>query len=224
MGDKYNMVETKNLSKGKEELIKRCFEDFGHMNKNDYEVALFHLLTQNGYDEKSDFELSVKLKIPESKVKRLRYEEGLVYQKKPEELKKQFYMMAKKSTFKPIGNNKMQFSVPDKMLRLFILDTLEKNGSFADGSFNGNIVTVTPSDLLILLAIFENRQELLDHIHEQLKKQGKLLPIDLKNRLKDGFIALATDAGEKIAPNLTQWLKDWINTSKDQYLSQSPNN
>mgnify|MGYP003296971562 CR=1 FL=1 len=51
---------------------------FGSMTKNDYEVFIFNeLLKTSDYEGKSDFEISIKLKIPQSKVKRLRYEAAL---------------------------------------------------------------------------------------------------------------------------------------------------
>ena len=66
--------------KGADAFFQKCITSFGSMNKNDYEVELLHLLFENGWKNKSDFEVSVDLKIPESKVKRLRYETYLVYE------------------------------------------------------------------------------------------------------------------------------------------------
>ena len=54
---------------------------FGTMTKNDFEVAIFHYLLQDSqYADLSNYEMSRKLRIPESKVVRLRYEESLKYQ------------------------------------------------------------------------------------------------------------------------------------------------
>ena len=46
---------------------------FGSMNKNDFEVWIFHYLLQNELNGKSNFDISVELRIPEQKVKRLKY-------------------------------------------------------------------------------------------------------------------------------------------------------
>lgn len=200
------------ITNGADVFIHECIDRFGHMNKKDYEVALFHLLLQNGYDELSDFSISRKLRIPESRVRSLRYETDLVYNSSKDSnlYKQEFYHILKNGTFKPTNDNKMQFAVKNKMLRLYILDKLESYGSFADSSFNSNIVIVTASDVLILLADFEQKDQLQKDIKEQLKKQGKLLPKDFSEKLLDGLKAIAKDVGKHIAPNVTKWLSDWL--------------
>ena len=52
---------------------------FGSMNKNDFEVWIFNFLLQEKLKGKSNFEISIELKIPEQKVKRLKYEAELKY-------------------------------------------------------------------------------------------------------------------------------------------------
>ena len=53
---------------------------FGSMNKNDFEVFIFNeIITDTNYAGMNDYGLSVTLAIPQSKVKRLRYEANLKY-------------------------------------------------------------------------------------------------------------------------------------------------
>ena len=52
---------------------------FGSMNKNDFEVLIFNAILNSDLEETSNYKLSRILKIPESKVKRLKYEADLVY-------------------------------------------------------------------------------------------------------------------------------------------------
>lgn len=197
---------------GVDDFLKKCVDRFGHMNKKDYEVALFHLLLQNGLGDKSDYTISRELRIPESRVKSLRYETDLEYQQENDHnrFKDAFYWILKNGTFKPTSDKKMQFIVKDKMLRLYILDKLESYGSFADSSFNSNIVVVTASDVLILLADFEDKEELQAEIKNQLKKNGQMLPQCITEHLRDGLIAVAKDLGRHFAPNVTTWLADWF--------------
>lgn len=197
---------------GTDDFIHECIDRFGHMNKKDYEVALFHLLLRNGFDSLSDFSVSRKLRIPEGRVRSLRYETDLVYNsgKDPNLYKQEFYQILKNGTFKPTNDNKMQFAVKNKMLRLYILDKLESYGSFADSSFNSNIVVVTAGDILILLADFEQKEQLQKDIKEQLKQQGKLLPKNLSKRLLEGLKAVTKDVAKLIAPNVSEWLSDWL--------------
>lgn len=42
-------IDVKQLKNGGSEFLERCFDRFGSLNKNDYEVALFHLLLINGF-------------------------------------------------------------------------------------------------------------------------------------------------------------------------------
>ena len=70
MEDMYQVIESYINKRG-----------FGSMNKNDFEVYIFSWLVLNhkDYQTASDNEISRMLKIPESKVKRLRYEAELKY-------------------------------------------------------------------------------------------------------------------------------------------------
>ena len=65
------------------EVISKYLEKgFGTMNKNDFEVWIFHYLLEHELQGKKNYEISIALKIPESKVKRLRYEAELKYSNK----------------------------------------------------------------------------------------------------------------------------------------------
>ena len=143
---------------------------FGSMNKNDFEVWIFHYLLENGYASKSDNQISRELKIPESKVKRLRYEADLVYPKDEDSFKKEFYEVLKNRVYKQVGDNKIQFVIRDKNLRLYLNDKLESFGSFADSSFNADIVTITAQDLVLLISDFEGKKEIFQRVKSQVEK------------------------------------------------------
>lgn len=147
-------VDFKKL-KGVEPFIKECFQRFGSMNKNNYEVALFHLLMQNDeYRKQSDFMMSIILQTPESKIKRMRYEESLVYPKSPT-LSGDYYQKVLSELLLNrkyrVHNDRIQFSITDKHIRLYINDVLNSDNRFADSSFNASIVSLTPADLLFLM-------------------------------------------------------------------------
>ena len=62
------------------ELIKKYIDQgFGSMNKNDFEVAIFNEWMKAEGQDKSNYEISLALRIPETKVKRLKYEAELKY-------------------------------------------------------------------------------------------------------------------------------------------------
>lgn len=52
---------------------------FGSMNKNEFEVWIFHYLLSNRFINENNYDISIQLRIPETKVKRLRYEAELKY-------------------------------------------------------------------------------------------------------------------------------------------------
>ena len=206
-------IDIKQIKTGGNELLEMCFERFGSLNKNDYEVALFHLLLMNGYADKSDHFMSKMLQIPESKVKRLRYESYLVYPKTDKELKEEFYALLKGRSYKMTNDNKIQFVVNDKMLRLYLNDKLDEVGSFSDSSFNSNIVTISPMDMMILLFDFEKKLDVLDRVKEETRKHGMLLPKNLSEKSKELFVAVLKDIGRHVSKHVTDYIeKSLVNT------------
>lgn len=194
-----NVADNMNQWKQKDAFLKKCFLPFGSMNKNDYEVELMHLLLLNGYEDKSDHLLSRKLQIPISKVRRLRYEVDLRYPRDNDEIKKAFYNVLKSTTYKEVGDL-IQFSIQNKSLREYLSERLELEGSYYDSSFNSNIVRITATDLLLLIADFEQKKELKKNIHEKLKNNSKEFPKEMIEQavtiVKD---AVQTQAGEGLA-------------------------
>lgn len=176
-----NITSTK--WKGVDQFLNECFLRFGSMNKNNYEVALFHLLMQNGYSDMSDFELSVHLQIPESKVKRLRYEASLVYPQSPnlsDDYYKQVLATLLLNRKYRVHNERIQFSITDKHIRLYINDVLNKDNRFADSSFNANIISLSPADLLFLLEKAEVKsKDKIKAIREEIEKGKKELEKDV---------------------------------------------
>ena len=166
----------------KDDFIKTCFQRFGSMNKNDYEVELMYLVLRNGYYDKSDHLLSRELQIPISKVRRLRYEVDLRYPKEDNEYKDAFYEALQNTTYKQIGEL-IQFSITSKALREYLSEQLEKAGSYFDSSFNSNIIKLTATDLLLVISGFEKNgnpeaESLEEQIRRRLKDQSKEFPKD----------------------------------------------
>ena len=144
---------------------------FGSFTKNDFEVLIFQSLLENDKDIKSNYYYSQLLRIPLTKVKRLRYEADLKYGKiltsqseYRENKLKQFNNLIKAAKFKVTDKNKIQFSIEDLSLRRFLEELLKKDGSFADSSFNSEIVTISIDDLLILLNQSEEGEKIVNEI------------------------------------------------------------
>lgn len=125
---------------------------FGSMNKNDFEVWIFNHLLSNKFPDASDYKISVELKIPETKVKRLRYEAELKYSEVNEERRKeQLKQQMQNARFLKSNEGQIKFSIDDKVLRSYLGDVLRKEGRFYDSSFNSSIVALSVSDFLYLL-------------------------------------------------------------------------
>lgn len=192
--------------KDAESFLEYCTQHFGRLNKKDYELAVFHLLLQNELKDCSDFAISRKLKITEAKVKQLRYEVNLVIQKTDSAYREELMQLMSTASYKfADGGKKIQFCVNDKMLRLFLNDQLNQIGSFADSSFNSNIVSVTAKDLFFLLGS-EKHSDTVKYINQSLRDNANDLPQDAHQKLVELAQSVAKDFGEKISPNVTNWI------------------
>lgn len=176
---------------------------FGSMNKNDFEVYIFSWLIQNHSDYKnaSDNEISRKLKIPESKIKRLRYEAELRYGNNDTDVlwqKLRNYLSI--VNYRKEEDNVLRFSIPDKQVRLFLKDQLQAGNRFCDSSFSENIVVISIDDLLYLLDNGVVSKEEKAKIIQQVKStyKGKDLPQSVSEAIK----ICASDAAEKLLSNV----------------------
>lgn len=189
---------------------------FGSMNKNDFEVYIFSWLIQKHSDYKnaSDNEISRKLKIPESKIKRLRYEAELRYGNNDTDVlwqKLRNYLSI--VNYRKEEDNVLRFSISDKQVRLFLKDQLQAENRFCDSSFSENIVVISVDDLLYLLDNGVVSKEEKAKIIQQVKStyKGK----DLPQSPTEIFKVCASDAAAKTLskvfnPKTASWLVDKV--------------
>ncbi len=140
------------------------------MNKNDFEVWIFHYLLEHELQGKKNYEISINLKIPESKVKRLRYEAELKYSDAtPDDKYNMVCDQLKKAHFKKDGKC-IQFIIEDIYLRKYLDSILKKDGRFSDSSFNSEIVSMDYDDLEYFLGIPNGGKENIDKILKDVRK------------------------------------------------------
>ena len=197
-----------------------CTQHFGRLNKKDYELAVFHLLLQNELKDCRYFPTSRKLKIPQQKVKNRRYVVIFVIYKHDSAYHEELMQLMSTASYKfADGGKKIQFCVNDKMLRLFLNDQLNQIGSFADSSFNSNIVSVTAKDLLFLLGA-DKHADTLKKINQSLRDNANDLPKDMRDKLSGLAKSIAKDLASKISPNVTNWieeqLQEYVNKKDEQ--------
>lgn len=189
---------------------------FGSMNKNDFEVYIFSWLIQKHSDYKnaSDNEISRKLKIPESKIKRLRYEAELRYGNNDTDvLWQKLWNYLSIVNYRKEEDNVLRFSISDKQVRLFLKDQLQAENRFCDSSFSENIVVISVDDLLYLLDNGVVSKEEKAKIIQQVKStyKGK----DLPQSPTEIFKVCASDAAAKTLskvfnPKTASWLVDKV--------------
>ena len=204
-----------------EDAMKKIIESylergFGSMNKNDFEVYIFSWLIQkhSDYKKASDNEISRKLKIPESKIKRLRYEAELRYGNNDTDVlwqKLRNYLSI--VNYRKEEDNVLRFSISDKQVRLFLKDQLQAGNRFCDSSFSENIVVISVDDLLYLLDNGVVSKEEKAKIIQQVKStyKGK----DLPQSPTEIFKVCASDAAAKTLskvfnPKTASWLVDKV--------------
>lgn len=124
-----------------------CNENgFGSMNKNDFEVFIFNEWFKK-HSNLSDYAISRQLRIPESKVKRLKYEAAIVFSTAQDknQLEDEFITDLQKAKYKN-EDGKLRFLVHNKLVRQYINDILENDGRFLDSSLTSSTVSMSVED------------------------------------------------------------------------------
>lgn len=168
---------------------------FGSMNKNDFEVWIFNQLLLRRLKGKSNYEISRALNLPESKVKRLRYEADLKYSS-DQEIENRLYEILNhalsKAYLKVIGKDvQIQFIVEDLSVRKYLDHKLKQKGFFSDSSFNSEIVSVRSEGLKFLYECTPNGKSAFEIFEKAEKaKSGKKGPnwfVECLKSLINGF-------------------------------------
>ena len=171
---------------------------FGSMTKNDFEVMIFAELLQTSLLKKSNYEISIDLRIPESKVKRLRYEASLKYNiLREDDYRLMFKEIAQNAIIK---DEKIILSIEDISLRKFINFKLKKNGKFSDTSFNSEIVVIRSKDFAELLKELYYTQRELKQINDKIDKINESLSkkITFKDVISVFINASVAHLGERL--------------------------
>ena len=187
------MNNSQNNNSQLSDIIRRYLNrGFGSMNKNDFEVWIFNYLLQNDFNAKTNFDISIELGIPESKVKRLRYEASLKYgdPKNTAQYNKAFLSLLNNVTLKKGSDKIIQFAVEDLQLRKYLDSILKKKGLFSDTSFNTEVITITIGDLAVLLDETCTQKE-KEIIMKKANNKGSF--VDIAKKALEKIIKIAVD-------------------------------
>lgn len=181
---------------------------FGALPKREIDLLVLTLLFKaQAIDENdSDQKLSRQLFIPESKVKALRYELDVRSQVLNDQWIKQELIAAleKASVFTAQNQGRIALHIRRPLLRKEVEDILAKDNSFADYSFNRNLLILNAETFGKLLdyALTESRrQEIEKKLQDALKQEGssKLDGTALLNKfLMSAAESSGKAAGEKV--------------------------
>ena len=186
---------------------------WGSMNKNDFEVYIFYCLLQDDvYRNLNDYELSVKLKVPQSKIKRLRYEADLKYlQPESDIYNVQFRRLLQIAKPQLKDDKYVEFVMENKGLYLYIDNLLKKDGRFGDRSFNSEMMVISIDNLSYLLTKTMLSEKEKQDILSAFQKQDK--SITLSTAVLEIVKAFANGLGQGITGNQTAALWDFTFTN-----------
>lgn len=165
---------------------------FGSMNKNDFEVFIFNqILSMDDYNGKTNYELSLLLRIPESKVRRLRYEAALHNSENTstDAYKNKAYQLISNAKLRT-ADERIVIQVEDVLLKSYISHILKKDGRIIDSSHNNELIVIHKKDFSYLAAEIYPKDE-VDTILKEAKKAFQK-DIDWNEVIVDSISAIAT--------------------------------
>lgn len=173
---------------------------FGSMNKNDFEVLVFDLLRRYGnLKSKTNYQSSILLQFPETKVRRLAYEADLKYGNFPQNyIEMEFFKIIESSKFRG-DQNRIMFVIENKFLRTSISAKLKELGHFSDSSFNSEIISIHIDSFIDLLEIYYPKKD-IDKIVNECKtsiNKEKEEGISFKLIMRKFIEGVAAQAGKK---------------------------
>jgi len=181
---------------------------FGSLSKRDIDILVIHLLDEYGMaDGKplkalSNQSASVLLRIPNPKIKALRYEATLKYTPNNQDLAKLRLLEVIAKSQLDFDKKRIGLVVEDSFTRNWLQGHLKDQGFVFDGTFNSEIVRADAEQLCnVLLSIYDKRA--VDAFKEKIKQirqsESKLTFSDAKKE----FLKGAASALGKAAVGLT---------------------
>lgn len=136
----------------------------GSLSKRDIDALVMHLLDEHGLDDgvplknRSNQQVSVKLRVPATRIKALRYEATLKYVNDNESVAQwRFLEVLAKAQF-DAEKDKIVFIIEDAFTKNWLQGVLKKDGLVFDNSFNTEVVKVNSDGLFeVLKVLYDNK-------------------------------------------------------------------
>jgi len=169
---------------------------FGSFNKADYEVLMFTVFLDCLEDDVRDYDISIALGIPESKVRTLRVKSQLQY---PREIKweEKLVTAIEHGSYDPI-TKMITISIEDPSVRNRIRYEVESKYGIVNLSLNNKQMILPVESFLILAACAEEDTDAtIKRLNTELKKSkiGEIEKGNLKSRFLKGVDDVAALVG-----------------------------
>ena len=166
---------------------------FGSLSKKETELLILELLEANeGFEDMSNHSAALKLGFSEMRLRSLRYELAQrKYADSPKYFAKKLLPCLEKTRFeKEKGNGKIVFAVEDKFIRLSLAAKFKDMGSFADGSFNSEIMRMDSAVFFKVVNTIYTETQCLEAL-TKLEKEIKRTDESRYSGLWKGFLKVA---------------------------------
>lgn len=164
-------ISIRNKDQFVDEFLKEYLENgMGTMSKREIDILVMHLFLRHGdLANRSNHDLSIRLRSTESRIRGLRYEARLKYPPDKDYVKREFLVVLARAQFEldrrdeqDLDRMRIIFVLEDEYLRHALQGTLKEKGMFADTSFNTEIVRIECAALVSVLAEMYGEQTAAD--------------------------------------------------------------
>lgn len=199
------MVELNNKSVFADKFISKLLDNgFDFLKEKELKVYILYLLLEDGqfvneHGEIDFHEISLALKISETKVRNLIYEVELKYKNNINFIEKIIELIEKKKF--EIDGDKIKFAVHNPLLKQYFEYEIRKLGAISDGSFAKYIVTISKSTfeklLLKLYGNSDNIKETLGYFPEEKREELKNKESFFREFVKEFFMEFGKGFGNE---------------------------
>lgn len=187
---------------------------FGTMTKNDFEVWIFHQLLCGQLHGKTNREISVALRIPDSKVKRLRYEADLKWGTPNDDSSYHDALVTVIEKARLIKEKKqIQFVIEDTALLKYLDARMKRANVSWDKSFNSENISIDfeQYETFCQEVLKEEYQEATNFLKDKFKYENSIAKLfkdycnktgdELTNELAKGTVDIAKKGLKTILKN-----------------------
>lgn len=177
---------------------------FGTMTKNDFEVWIFHQLLCGQLHGKTNREISVALRIPDSKVKRLRYEADLKWGTPNDDSSYHDALVTVIEKARLIKEKKqIQFVIEDTALLKYLDARMKRANVSWDKSFNSENISIDfeQYETFCKEVLTKEYKEAIDFLKDKFKYENSIAKLfkDYYNKSRNKIIEELAEGTADIA-------------------------